>query len=139
MTIIADSSIAHTPWKKRKQNVTGSEKTAHFVHKIFFSTSTFSLPNLTQNILTSIFFLPLYLQIFAYTHTKFERREALVKGQARYLKADTFNFSFTLKINYTVIGRAKTMGKKRPRVYSYNSTYMLTYCCPATPCHHSSC
>ena len=45
-----------------------SENTAHFVHKMIFSTSVFSLP---------------------YTHPKFERLEALLKGQACCLKAAT--------------------------------------------------
>ena len=36
------------------------------------------------------FFLPnWYLQILAYTQTKFERLEALLKGRARHLKAAT--------------------------------------------------
>ena len=66
--------------------VTGSEKRAHFAHKMIFQYKRF----LKQKILMSIIFVPnRYLQIFTYTHAKFERLEALLKGRARCLKADT--------------------------------------------------
>ena len=58
--------------------------------KWFFSTSVFSLRNLKQKIADVNFFvLNWYLQIVAYTHAKFERLEALLRGRERCLKADT--------------------------------------------------
>ena len=56
--------------------VTGSEKTAHLHNPKQNSDVKFFLPNW-------------YLQNFVYTHAKFERLEALLKGGAHCLKADT--------------------------------------------------
>ena len=58
--------------------------------KWFFGTSVSSLRTWNKKISDVKFFLPnWYLQLFAYTHAKIERLEALLKGRARCLKADT--------------------------------------------------
>ena len=92
--------------------------------KWFFGTSISSLRTWDKKNSDVKFFSNWYLQLFAYTHTKFERLEALLQSRARCLKADTSNFFVMLKFNKTGIGGAKNNRQKSGRKFiNYNSTY----------------
>ena len=71
--------------------VTGSEKRYIVTHNMIFlyKRCCSKTRNIFYSLKKNFFFLLRYLQLFAYTHAKFEELNVLLTGQARCLKTAT--------------------------------------------------